>query len=69
MRRFSPAVIIDMLRSSGDRFVAHLRTLDLAATGPTVDWAGPGPHPMWLHVAREYTERWSHHQQIRDAVD
>ena len=51
------------------RFVAHLRTLDLAAIGPTVDWAGPGPHPMWLHVAREYTERWSHQQQIRDAVE
>lgn len=69
MRRFSPAVIIDMLRSSGDRFVAHLRTLDLASTGPTVDWAGPGSHPTWLHVAREYTERWSHQQQIRDAVN
>ena len=23
---------------------------------------------MWLHVAREYTERWHHQQQIREAV-
>jgi uncharacterized protein (TIGR03083 family) len=69
MRRFSPALIIDLLRFSGERFEAHLVTLDLASTGPSVDWAGPAPAPMWLHVAREYTERWSHQQQIRDAVD
>jgi uncharacterized protein (TIGR03083 family) len=69
MRRVSPAVIIEMLRFSGEQFVGHMRALDLMATGPTVDWAGPGPHPMWLHVAREYTERWSHQQQIRDAVN
>ncbi len=68
MRRISPAVIVEMLRFSGEQFAAHMRALDLAATGPTVDWAGPGPHPTWLHVAREYTECWSHQQQIRDAV-
>ena len=68
MQRINPAVIIEMLRFSGGQFLAHVRALDLSATGPTVDWAGNGPHAMWLHVAREYTERWSHQQQIRDAV-
>jgi hypothetical protein len=33
-----------------------------------VDWAGPNPVPVWLDVAREYTERWVHQQHIRDAV-
>ena len=33
-----------------------------------IDWAGPEPAPIWLHVAREYTERWVHQQHIRDAV-
>ena len=23
---------------------------------------------MWLHIAREYTERWRHQQQVREAV-
>ena len=28
----------------------------------------PAPAPIWLDIAREYTERWTHQQQIRDAV-
>jgi hypothetical protein len=27
------------------------------------------PVPIWLDIAREYTEFWVHQQQIRDAVD
>ena len=46
----------------------YLRGLDPAAMAGPVDWAGPGPAPVWLHTAREYTERWVHQQQIRDAV-
>jgi hypothetical protein len=34
-----------------------------------VSWAGPDPAPVWLDNAREYTERWVHQQQIRDAVN
>ena len=29
---------------------------------------GPEPAPVWLDLAREYTERWHHQQHIRDAV-
>jgi hypothetical protein len=36
--------------------------------GDAVSWAGPEPAPRWLHIAREYTERWMHQQQIRDAT-
>jgi hypothetical protein len=38
------------------------------ALGEPVSWAGSDPAPVWLDVAREYTERWLHQQHIRDAV-
>ncbi|MBI5284818.1 MAG: maleylpyruvate isomerase family mycothiol-dependent enzyme [Chloroflexi bacterium] len=68
MRRLSPQLLCEMLRFSGERVFAYFASLDLAATGGPVDWAGPGPAPVWLDVAREYTERWAHQQQIRDAL-
>jgi uncharacterized protein (TIGR03083 family) len=41
---------------------------DLDALGEGVWWAGVDPAPVWLDLAREYTESWTHQQQIRDAV-
>lgn len=67
-RRISPALLIDLLALTGDRLATWLPELDLDVPGIPVDWAGPGPAPVWLHVAREYTERWVHQQHIRDAV-
>lgn len=67
-RRLSPALVTDLLDWSGPQVVAYFRTLDLLTPGPPVSWADPGPAPRWLHVAREYTERWIHQEQIRDAV-
>ena len=46
----------------------YLESLDPYAGGPVVNWASLKPAPMWLHIAREYTERWHHQQQIREAV-
>jgi len=67
-RRLSPRLLIDLLRLSGDLTYAHFASLDPLAAGERVSWAGPGPAPWWLDIAREYTERWVHHQQIREAV-
>jgi uncharacterized protein (TIGR03083 family) len=67
-RRMSPKVICDLLRITGDQTNEHFRQLNLFATGSPVDWAGPDPAPVWLDVAREFTERWHHQQHIRDAV-
>jgi hypothetical protein len=53
----------------GERVHQHFARCDLAALGGAVSWAGPGPAPVWLHVAREYTERWMHQQHIRDALE
>lgn len=68
MRRLSPRVLIDLLRTSGDATLALFASLDPFARGGAVWWAGPDPAPVWLDVAREYTERWHHQQHIRDAV-
>jgi hypothetical protein len=67
-RRLSPRLLIELLTMSGELTEAYFRTLDLSALGMPVDWAGPEPAPVWLDLAREYTERWVHQQHIRDAV-
>jgi hypothetical protein len=33
-----------------------------------VSWAGEAESANWFHIAREYTEKWHHQQQIRQAV-
>jgi uncharacterized protein (TIGR03083 family) len=67
-RRLSPRVLIDLLRWSGDETQKYFESLDMFAIGEPVSWAGPEPAPVWLDIAREYTERWLHQAQIRDAV-
>jgi uncharacterized protein (TIGR03083 family) len=67
-RRLSPRLIIELLEFGGERLAAHFRSLDLDAIGDPVSWTGPDPAPVWLDVAREYTEMWAHQQQIRDAT-
>ncbi|MFC2023584.1 maleylpyruvate isomerase family mycothiol-dependent enzyme [Chloroflexota bacterium] len=67
-RRISSPLLIDLLGSTGGQMCEYVRTLDPYAMDGPVSWAGPGPAPVWLDIAREYTERWHHQQHIRDAV-
>lgn len=67
-RRLSPRLLCELLAVTGEALSRYHATLDLAALGQPVWWVGPGPAPVWLDIAREYTERWVHQQQIRDAV-
>ncbi len=67
-RRISPRLLAELLDWSGQATLAYFKSVDLHAPGERVSWAGPGPAPGWLSVAREYTERWVHQQQIRDTV-
>ncbi len=67
-RRLSPRLLCELLAVTGDALHAYYRGLDLAALGGPVSWAGPDPAPVWLDVAREYTEQWTHQAQIRDAL-
>ncbi|NID12130.1 maleylpyruvate isomerase N-terminal domain-containing protein [Fibrivirga algicola] len=68
-RRLSPAVLIDWLVQAGAEADALITALppDEPALF-SVAWAGQQVSPNWFHVAREYTERWHHQQQIRLAV-
>ena len=67
-RRISPGLLIELLAMTGELTEAYFTSLDMTALGMPVDWAGPESAPVWLDVAREYTERWVHQQHIRDAV-
>ena len=67
-RRIGPRLLCELLRMTGDATSTYFAHLDLQAVGSPVDWAGPGPAPVWLDVAREYTERWVHQRHVRDAV-
>jgi len=68
-RLISSRLLCDLLQFTGEQMNDYFRSLDLNALGKAVSWAGPNPAPVWLDVAREYTERWHHQQHIRDAVN
>lgn len=67
-RRISSRLLIDLLQSTGSQMCEYFRSLDPYTLGSSVSWVGPLPAPVWLDLAREYTERWHHQQHIRDAV-
>ncbi len=67
-RRISPRLLIELLELTGPQMCAFFGSLDPFAMGEPVSWAGEQPAPVWLDLAREYTERWHHQQHIRDAV-
>jgi len=69
-KRISPQLLIEFLRLTGEQLAAHLATVDMnAPTRVGVAWAGESVSANWFHIARDYTERWHHQQQIRDAVN
>ena len=68
-QRLSPEVIINLLEVSGKEYCEYLATLNLDANAAfPVAWAGENESKNWFHIAREYTEKWHHQQQIRLAV-
>jgi uncharacterized protein (TIGR03083 family) len=69
MRRVSTPHILAMLAQSGEEYRAYLATLDPMVTAEwSVAWAGEQESKNWFHIAREYTEKWHHQQQIRLAI-
>jgi uncharacterized protein (TIGR03083 family) len=68
-RRISPQVLISLLEMSGKAYYEHLKELDpFTPSIFPVAWAGETHSENWFHIAREYTEKWHHQQQIRLAV-
>ena len=68
MKRVSPKLLIELLEITGHEYSKLMRTLDPfeKAIFP-VAWAGENESANWFHIAREYTEKYHHQQQIRMA--
>lgn len=69
-RRLSPQVLTDLLEHSNAQVSELMKSLDPHAEAVfSVAWAGEERSENWFDIAREYTEKWHHQQQIRLAVN
>lgn len=68
MRRISPRILIELIKRYDPEVLEIFRALDPHAAGLPVSWAGDSSSPHWFDIAREYTEKWHHQQQVRDAT-
>ncbi len=70
MKRVSPRQLIDFLENTHEEYIRSLESLDLNAPAMfSVAWAGEEVSSNWFHIARDYTEKWHHQQQIRHAIN
>ncbi len=68
-RRLSPPLLIEMIAMASAQSAAFHESLDPFARATfNVSWAGEAISQNWFDTARELTERWHHHQQIRLAT-
>jgi uncharacterized protein (TIGR03083 family) len=68
-QRLSTRLLVELLEVSGAIASAFLESLDPHAPALfPVAWAGESESKNWMDTGREYTERWHHQMQIRDAV-
>ncbi|HEX2203171.1 MAG TPA: maleylpyruvate isomerase N-terminal domain-containing protein [Longimicrobium sp.] len=68
-RRLSPRLLAELLAFTGPRVCEVVAALPPHERSLfSVDWAGEAESENWLDTGREYTERWHHQMQIRDAV-
>jgi hypothetical protein len=68
-RRLSSAILIDLLNYISIEIPKLLNNLDMDSEALFgVSWAGEAKSKSWFDIAREYTEKWYHQQQIREAV-
>ena len=65
-----PEMLIDLLKHTGKPFYEYYASLNPYANAEySVAWAGENQSANWMHIAREYTEKFLHQQQIRDATN
>jgi hypothetical protein len=70
MRRVSPETLMLLHETTGPLYCDYYASLDpFDKAGFAVAWAGEAESKNWMHIARDYTEKWLHQQQIRDAVN
>lgn len=69
MKRVSPQMLVALLSATNTLYREHLAQLDpFEKSIFPVAWAGEAESQNWFHIAREYTEKWHHQQQIRHAL-
>jgi uncharacterized protein (TIGR03083 family) len=70
MKRVSPAMLLLLHEATGKAYCDYYASLDpFGKAGFAVNWAGENESRNWMHIAREYTEKWLHQQQVREAVN
>jgi uncharacterized protein (TIGR03083 family) len=68
-RRIGPRLLVDLIDLTGRQLAEFVEGLDPQAEALfPVAWAGEDVSRNWMDTGREYTERWHHEQQIREAV-
>jgi uncharacterized protein (TIGR03083 family) len=68
-KRIGPRALTDLLAVTTDQVATFFESLDLDAPAfLPVTWAGESRSLNWLDLGREYTERWHHQQQVREAA-
>ena len=68
-RRLSPPVLIAWMEQTSRDAASYYASLDpFAPARFGVSWAGESVSANWFDLAREFTERWHHQQQIRLAL-
>lgn len=68
-RRLSPRILIDLIEWADAELADLFRSLD--PRGPAifpVAWMGEEQSEHWMDVARDFTEKWHHTQQIFEAT-
>lgn len=69
MKRISPEVLISLLKFTSEPIYEYYTSLELFAKAKyAVAWAGETESTNWMHIARDYTEKFLHQQQIRAAT-
>ncbi len=68
MKRMAPALLIELLARYDPIMLTLFEEVDPEAPGLGVAWAGEWDSKQWFDTAREYTEKWHHQQQLRDAT-
>lgn len=68
-KRFSPQILVDLLEWAGPQVGEFFSSLPAEGEAwISVAWAGEDRSTNWMDIGREYTEKWHHQAQIRDAV-
>lgn len=69
MDRVSPEMLIVLHELTGPMYCDFYAQQDLNEKAAfAVNWAGEDESLNWMHIAREYTEKFIHQQQIRDTL-